>query len=84
MWMPACLVYALVAIALLLGYLAAMTAGAAVALIFAVLVLMRCHRILTAELPRWGQTSALYGIGAIASYWFIARVAMFFSVSAGY
>lgn len=52
--------------------------------VFAVLLLMRCHRILMAELPRWGQTSALYGIGAIASYWFIARFALFFNVPPSY
>lgn len=52
--------------------------------VFAVLLLIRCHRILSAELPRWGQTSAIYGIGAIASYWFIARVSMFFEIPPGY
>lgn len=46
--------------------------------VFGVLLLIRCHRILASELPRWGQTSALYGIGAIASYWFLSRVALFF------
>lgn len=52
--------------------------------VFAVLLLIRCHRILMAELPRWGQTSALYGIGAIASFWFLSRVSVFFSNPPGY
>ncbi len=52
--------------------------------VFFVLLLIRCHRILMAELPRWGQTSALYGIGGIASYWFLSRVSMFFSMPAAY
>lgn len=52
--------------------------------VFAVLLLMRCHRILLAELPRWGQTSAIYAMGAIASYWFMSRVSMFFMVPPGY
>jgi len=52
--------------------------------VFAVLLLIHCHRILMAEIPRWGQTSALYGIGAVASYWFISRVAMFFNVPTVY
>lgn len=52
--------------------------------VFAVLLLMRCHQILRAELPRWGQTSAICGIGALASYWFISRVVMFFVISPGY
>lgn len=46
--------------------------------VFTILLIIHCHRILKAELPRWGQTSALYSIGAIASYWFISRFAMFF------
>lgn len=52
--------------------------------VFAVLLLIRCHRVLAAEVPRWGHTSALYGIGAVASYWFIARVSLFFTAATGY
>lgn len=52
--------------------------------VFAVLLLMRCHRILLAELPRWGQSSAIYAMGTVGSYWFISQVSMFFIARAGF
>lgn len=44
--------------------------------VFVVLTLYACHRRLHAELPQWSQTGAVYGMGAIASFWFISRTAI--------
>jgi hypothetical protein len=39
-----------------------------------VLALSWSHRRLSAELPRWSLTLGVYTMGAVASYWFIARM----------
>jgi hypothetical protein len=42
--------------------------------VFLVLGVLWAHRQLEAEFPRWSERVAVYGIGTIATYWFLARM----------
>lgn len=44
--------------------------------VLAVLLLYWCHRVLGARLPQWSQPTAVYGMGAVASFWFFSRLAV--------
>jgi len=44
--------------------------------VFVVLMLYWCHRVLQVQLPRWTVPASIYGMGTIASFWFISRLAM--------
>ena len=41
--------------------------------VFIVLALYWCHRTLQVVMPRWSEHVGLYGMGAIASFWFLSR-----------
>ena len=41
--------------------------------VLVVLALYWCHRVLTVHMPRWSESAAVYGMGAIASFWFLSR-----------
>ena len=45
------------------------------AFVFVVLALMWAHRRLNAALPQWGDVLPAYGIGSVAAFWFIGRLA---------
>jgi len=45
------------------------------AFVFVVLALGAAHRVLQAQLPQWSTTAAAYAVGALATYWFIGRLA---------
>lgn len=45
-----------------------------IAFVFLVLALMWSHRALRAAVPPWGQTGAIYAMGAVASFWFLTRL----------
>ena len=44
------------------------------AFVMLVLLLMRAHRQLTAELPAWGAALPAYAIGGVSAFWFIGRL----------
>lgn len=44
-----------------------------VSFVLVVLALLWCHRVLHAQLPRWSEGVAVYGMGAMASFWFLSR-----------
>ena len=46
------------------------------AFVVLVLGLLWSHRRLHAELPRWSEPVGVYAMGALASFWFISRLAM--------
>lgn len=41
--------------------------------VLTVLGLYRAHQILQAQPPRWCSQASIYGVGGIASYWFVGR-----------
>jgi HupE / UreJ protein len=43
--------------------------------VLGVLALVRAHRSLEAEPPPWSERWGVYGMGAIASFWFVSRFA---------
>ncbi|TGD70942.1 HupE/UreJ family protein [Mangrovimicrobium sediminis] len=45
------------------------------AFVLTVLGLYHAHRVLQARLPAWCSQAGIYGVGSIASYWFIGRFA---------
>jgi hydrogenase/urease accessory protein HupE len=45
------------------------------AFVLTVLGLYRAHRVLEASLPRWCGELGIWGVGSLASYWFIGRFA---------
>ena len=41
--------------------------------VFVVLLLHWCHRSLQVVMPGWSERAGIYGMGAIASFWFLSR-----------
>jgi hypothetical protein len=39
-----------------------------------VLALLRAHRVLALDMPRWGTVIPAYTVGSVASFWFLGRV----------
>lgn len=44
--------------------------------VFLVLALIWSHKQLRATLPTWSVTTSIYGMGAIASFWFLTRMSI--------
>ncbi|TVZ37564.1 HupE/UreJ protein [Alteromonadaceae bacterium 2753L.S.0a.02] len=47
-----------------------------VVFVLLVLAVYYCNRVLEVKLPNWCSTASIYAMGAIASFWFISRLAL--------